>query len=171
MPRYVAFLRGVSPMNAKMPELKRAFEEAGFTNVRTVLSSGNVVFDAPRTSAASLQRKAEKGMEKALGRSFRTIVRSTAALERILASDPFQGRKMRKDTKRVITFIRDKAAQIVDIPEAVDGAEVVAVRGGEVFTAYLPSDKGPAFMRLIEKAFGKEVTTRTWESVTKCAAA
>ena len=31
MPRYVAFLRGVSPMNAKMPELKAAFEAAGFT--------------------------------------------------------------------------------------------------------------------------------------------
>jgi hypothetical protein len=27
MPRYAAFLRGVSPMNAKMPELKKAFEE------------------------------------------------------------------------------------------------------------------------------------------------
>jgi uncharacterized protein (DUF1697 family) len=171
MPRYVAFLRGVSPMNAKMPELRRAFEEAGFTNVRTVLSSGNVVFDAPRASVATLQRKAENGMEKALGHSFRTIVRSTAALEKILAGDPFDGRKLPKGTKRVITFVRDKARQAMEIPEAADGAEVVAVRGGEVFTAYVPSDKGPAFMRLIEKAFGKEVTTRTWESVARCAAA
>jgi len=30
MRRYAAFLRGVSPMNAKMPELKRCFEAAGF---------------------------------------------------------------------------------------------------------------------------------------------
>jgi uncharacterized protein (DUF1697 family) len=45
MPRYVAFLRGVSPMNAKMAELKRCFEGAGYTDVKTVLSSGNVVFD------------------------------------------------------------------------------------------------------------------------------
>ena len=44
MPRYVAFLRGVSPMNAKMPELRRCFENAGFRDVRTLLSSGNVVF-------------------------------------------------------------------------------------------------------------------------------
>ncbi len=42
MKRYAAFLRGVSPMNAKMPELKRAFEAAGFQAVRTLLSSGNV---------------------------------------------------------------------------------------------------------------------------------
>jgi len=46
MPRFVAFLRGVSPLNARMPELKSSFEAAGFRNVRTVLSSGNVVFDA-----------------------------------------------------------------------------------------------------------------------------
>ena len=32
MPRYAAFLRGVTPMNLKMPELKAAFEAAGFTD-------------------------------------------------------------------------------------------------------------------------------------------
>ena len=48
MPRYVALLRGISPMNAKMPELKRCFEDAGFGNVKTLLSSGNVVFDSPK---------------------------------------------------------------------------------------------------------------------------
>ncbi len=40
MTRYVAFLRGISPMNLKMPELKRCFESAGFTEVKTLLSSG-----------------------------------------------------------------------------------------------------------------------------------
>jgi uncharacterized protein (DUF1697 family) len=50
MPRYLAFLRGVSPMNAKMSELKRCFEAAGYTDVKTVLSSGNVAFDARAAS-------------------------------------------------------------------------------------------------------------------------
>ena len=36
MPRYAAFLRGVNPMNAKMPELTKAFEAAGFADVKTV---------------------------------------------------------------------------------------------------------------------------------------
>ena len=43
--------------------------------------------------------------------------------------------------------------------------------GREVFTAYLKSDKGPVFMTLIEKAFGTDVTTRTWDTVKKCASA
>ena len=37
-------------MNAKMPELKSAFEATGFTDVKTVLSSGNAVFSATRAS-------------------------------------------------------------------------------------------------------------------------
>jgi uncharacterized protein (DUF1697 family) len=64
MPRYAAFLRGVSPMNAKMPQLKAAFEAAGFTDVKTVLSSGNVVFTATRSTPATLERKAESGLKR-----------------------------------------------------------------------------------------------------------
>lgn len=70
MPRFTAFLRGVSPMNAKMPELKAAFESAGFANVRTVLASGNVVFDSERTDEREIERLAEEAMMRALGRSF-----------------------------------------------------------------------------------------------------
>ena len=44
MPRYAAFLRGVGPMNLRMPDLKRSLESAGFTEVKTLLSSGNAVF-------------------------------------------------------------------------------------------------------------------------------
>jgi uncharacterized protein (DUF1697 family) len=72
MPRYVAFLRGVSPMNAKMPELKRCFEGCGLTEVKTLLSSGNVVFNARAASEATLQRKVEAAMTKQLGRPFFT---------------------------------------------------------------------------------------------------
>lgn len=56
MPRFTAFLRGVSPANAKMPELQAAFESAGFARVRTVLSSGNVVFDTVRMPRAGFRQ-------------------------------------------------------------------------------------------------------------------
>lgn len=68
MPGYVAFLRAVSPMNAKMPARKRCFESAGFSDVRTVISSGNVAFDADATSLNHLQRQAENAMLLELGR-------------------------------------------------------------------------------------------------------
>src|SRR3954462_5135823 len=90
MPRYAAFLRGVMPTNAKMPDLKQAFEAAGFTDVRTLLSSGNLVFTAPSASEAALQRKAEAAMTQQLARTFLTIVRPVDALRKMLASDPYE---------------------------------------------------------------------------------
>jgi uncharacterized protein (DUF1697 family) len=169
MVRYAAFLRGVSPMNAKMPELKRAFEKAGFTDVKTVLSSGNVVFSAPAAPEAALERKAEAAMEKHLGRTFLTIVRPVDALRKLLASDPYEPFRLAAGSKRVVTFLRGKPRTAPALPVEGECARILARKGREVFSAYVPSPRGPEFMTLIEKTFGKDVTTRTWESVTKIA--
>ncbi len=169
MPRYAAFLRGVMPMNAKMPDLKQAFEAAGFSDVRTILSSGNVVFSARAASEVALQRKAETAMERRLGRSFLTIVRSIDALQELLASDPYQQFRLGPKAKRIVTFLRQVPTRKIDLPVEQDGARILAVRGSEIFSAYLPTPKGPVFMTLIEKTFGKDQTTRTWDTVAKIA--
>jgi uncharacterized protein (DUF1697 family) len=171
MPRFVAFLRGVSPLNAKMPELKSCFEGAGFTGVRTILGSGNVAFDARAASESALERRAEAAMQAALGRSFYTIVRPTALLQTLLGSDPYAGHAFAPGAKRVVSFMRTAVQPAVPLPLAADGAVVLRLAGREVFTVYVPTDKGPVFMKLIETAFGAEVTTRTWDTVHKCAAA
>lgn len=171
MPRYVAFLRGVSPLNAKMPELKRCFEAAGFSDVRTVLSSGNVVFSARNAGNRVLERRAEKAMQDGIGKSFSTIVRPAEQLQALVESNPFAEFKLPTDAKCVITFLRQSAEShaTLALPMERDGASILKVAGAEVFTAYLPSDKGPTFMSLIERTFGKDVTTRTLETVRKCA--
>ncbi|HYP90220.1 MAG TPA: DUF1697 domain-containing protein, partial [Polyangiaceae bacterium] len=82
--RYVALLRGVSPLNAKMPELARAFELAAFTDVKTVLGSGNVLFSARAASEAALIKKAEAAMKQHLGSAFVTQVRAVEELRELL---------------------------------------------------------------------------------------
>ncbi|MGZ5785095.1 MAG: DUF1697 domain-containing protein [Ramlibacter sp.] len=172
MSRYVAFLRGVSPLNAKMPELRRCFEQAGFRNVNTVLGSGNVVFDSPRAATpAALKRKAQDAMTEHLGRSFFTIVRPQEELIALLEADPFAAFRLPKDAKRIVTFLREPHEGKLKLPVELDKARILAVQGAEVLTAYVPQPGNPAFMHLIEKMFGKDVTTRTWETVKKCAAA
>ena len=169
MPRYAAFLRGVMPMNAKMPDLKRAFEAAGFGEVRTVLSSGNVVFDARAATVAALERKAEAAMQRTIGRVFLTIVRPVEALQELLASDPFGAFRLKPGAKRIVTFLRQRPTTRIVLPPELAGARIYAVQGGEVFSAYLRTPKGPVFMTLIDKTFGKEQTTRTWDTVAKIA--
>lgn len=169
MKRYVAFLRGVSPMNAKMSDLREAFEAAGFTEVTTVLSSGNVVFSAPAAPDRALERKAEAAMEKRLGRTFFTIVRSVDALRGLLASDPYRSARLAPGSKRVVTFLRATPRTRPTLPVELDGARILRMAGSEVFTAYVRTPRGPVFMTLIEKTFGKEATTRTWETVARVA--
>ena len=64
MTRYAAFLRGVNlgKRTVKSAELKAAFEAMGFENVKTLLASGNVLFDAK--ASKSLRAKIEAGLEK-----------------------------------------------------------------------------------------------------------
>jgi len=169
MPRYAAFLRGVSPMNAKMPELKAAFEAAGFTDVKTLLSSGNVVFTAPRSTEPSLERRAEEAMRKRLRHDFLTVVRSIDDLRELLASDPYARFRIPADAKRVVTFLRDEPPADLALPIELDGARILDVRGRHAFTVYVRNPKGPVFMTLIEKTFGKDATTRTWDTVAKVA--
>ena len=171
MPRFVAFLRGVSPLNAKMPELKRCFEAAGFSEVRTLLSSGNVLFSTRGSSSETLERRAETAMHAELGHSFGTIVRPAQYLQSLVASDPFAEFNLPSNAKRVVTFLRRPLESTVALPIERDGASILKMVASEVFTAYVPSTKGPVFMSLLERTFGKEVTTRTLETVVKCAAA
>lgn len=170
MPRHVAFLRGVSPMNAKMPELKRCFEQAGFTGVRTVLSSGNVVFDSRVRTEAALVRKAEAAMQAGLGRTFATQVRAVDHLRELLDADPFAAFDLPAEAKRVVTFLHEPAAK-PKLPIEAGNARVLAIRGREVLSTYIPDPGNPVFMTMLEKAFGKAITTRTWDTVRKCAAA
>jgi uncharacterized protein (DUF1697 family) len=169
MPRYAAFLRGVMPTNATMPELKKAFEAAGFSEVRSVLSSGNVVFTAKDAPEAALERIAEAAMKKHLGRAFPALVRRVDGLQQMLAEDPFGGFRIKPAEKRVVTFLRARPGDVPRLPVEVDGARILGVRGSEVFTVYAPGPRGPVFMTLIERTFGKDVTTRTWDTVKKVA--
>ncbi len=169
--RYAAFLRGVMPTNAKMTELRRCFEAAGFSRVSTVLSSGNVVFSAARAPESSLESAAEAALEKRLGRAFPVHVRSLEALHAVLASDPYGLFALPPGSKRVVTLLREKPRARLSLPIEQDGARILRVDERTVFSAYLPGARGPVFMVLLERTFGRDITTRTWDTLLKVAAA
>jgi len=165
--RYAALLRGVSPLNAKMPALKAAFEAAGFSDVKTILSSGNVVFSAKPASVSTLAARAEAAMTTTLGKSFLTFVEPVAELAALIEQDPWQAWKIPPAAKRVVTFLKSTTPKALALPATRDGATIYGSRDHRVFSAYVVGDKGPVFMVLLERTFGKDITTRTWETVKK----
>jgi len=117
-------------MNAKMPALKAAFEVAGFVDVKTLLSSGNVVFSAPTASEARLQQRAEAAMMQQLGHAFLTIVRPLDALREMVASDPYGAFRLSPTAKRIVTFLREKPESKLALPIELEGARILLMRGG-----------------------------------------
>lgn len=169
--RYAAFLRGISPLNCSMPALKKCLEAAGFTDVRTLLSSGNAVFTTRSTSEQAILAKVAKAFATDLGEEFPTFLRSTEKLREIIEADYFAPFKLPAHMKRVVTFLHEPPPRTLKLPPERDGARMLCIRGRECFSAYLPGPQGPVFMTLIERTFGKQCTTRTLDTVRKVAAA
>jgi uncharacterized protein (DUF1697 family) len=88
--RWAALLKGVNVGgNRKLPmvELKALVEALGYTDVRTLLASGNVVFDCAEDGEAI-----EKRLEQALGTlglDTDVVVRNFVDIERVISADPF----------------------------------------------------------------------------------
>ena len=70
-----------------------------------------------------------------------------------------------------VIFLRDAKEAGPDLPIERDGVQILKRLGNDVLTAYVPHPKGPVFMVMLEKAFGKDITTRTLDTVRKCLAA
>lgn len=165
MPKYAALLRGVMPTNCRMADLKKALESAGFTDVKTVISSGNAVFSTRKASETTITKKCEAAMQKVMGRTFMTIVRSIDDLQALLDRDYFATQKLPPNAKRNVTFIAKQPTTKPKLPVDMRGARICGVEGDVAYTYYVPGLADPSFMTAIEKTFGKSVTTRTWETV------
>jgi uncharacterized protein (DUF1697 family) len=171
MARYAAFLRGVSPMNLKMPVLQAALEAAGFSEVKTLLSSGNVVFSGRRAADVAIEKKIQSALEQKTGKNFGVIVRSIDELQALIDAEPYEAYGLPAGSKRIVTFLHTLPEKKVQLPRELDGAKIWAIRDREALSSYVRNDKGPVFMTLIEKTFGKDVTTRTWDTLQKVARA
>lgn len=130
-----------------------------------------MVFTGPPEAESDLIKVIDSGMAKDLPRSFPVVIRTIDYLLALLETDPYSGFDIPPEAKRVVTFLSHPHPQDLSLPIAQDGAAILAVKGREVFTAYVPNECGPVFMTLIDRAFGKDVTTRTWDTVRKCSLA
>ncbi|MFC8043947.1 DUF1697 domain-containing protein [Nocardia sp. NPDC057353] len=170
MTRYAALLRGIMPSNKNMAndKLRGVFESLGCTRVGSVLASGNIVFDAADTDVPALEDRIQGALREQLGIGGGTIVRSHAELRALLDSDPFDGRKHERGSYLIATFFKHGA--VTGLPANDDPrAEVIGYdEAARAFLAVVDnSDPGktPDFMAWLEKAYGKDITTRTWLTV------
>jgi uncharacterized protein (DUF1697 family) len=170
MTRYVALLRGIAPTNPNMrnDKLRGVFENLGFENVKTVISSGNVIFESPSRSVKKLEETIEAALPEQLGFRSTTIIRSQGQIQKLVDKHPFQGLTHSQTSSLNVTFLKKKSRTDIKFPHKIDNRdyEILGMYDGAICSVIdLTSAKTPDLMVWLEKQFDKEITTRTWKTV------
>lgn len=172
MTRYVALLRGIGPARkAPSAELIQAFEGGGYTEVRPVISTGNVVF-----STSGHQKVSPEQLESVLvdhfGYEIPVILRTGHQFARILNSGAFDDVDLDAWT-RFVTLLGEgvRLPKPLPAPGSDAGFAIVGSSGGNLFLVRRSEGAGtPEMMAFLDRSFGSRITTRTWNTIEKIGA-
>jgi uncharacterized protein (DUF1697 family) len=173
--RFAALLRAINVggHTVKMKELCAMFEAMKLSNVRSVIASGNVLFETHSSDAAALETRIETGLRKSLGYDVETFLRTREELDALAAHDPFAATDPVLEGHRVhVLFTRapiaaDERKQVLALATDYDD---FAVFGREIYwrTRGNSSDSTitPAMWR---RALDRPTTARNVTTVRKLA--
>lgn len=138
MPTYAAFLRSINiaDRRVKMTDLVAAFTTAGFAGAVTFQATGNVLFSAPRTARAELERHLEASLTDALGFEVPTYVRTAAELRAVAAFEPFPQAEVAASEGRLqVFFLRTPLSprKRDDVLAHATESDRLAVEGRELY--------------------------------------
>lgn len=171
----VALLRAVnlgSHLKLSMADLRDLLANLGFTDPRTLLQTGNVVFGS-RRSPARLETELEAALADRLGLETDVVVRTVADFHEVQAANPFPD-AARNDPAHLVVYFLKKAPDegaVETLREAIRDRETVEAAGPHLYAVY-PDGIGRSRLttRLIEAKLGTRGTGRNWNTVTKLAA-
>ncbi len=172
MTKYVALLRGIGPGNPNMhgSKLVGVLEDLGFANVRSFISSGNVLFESPIKDTAKLELMIEEAWPQKLGFNSTTIIRSQAELQALVALNPFKGATHSRQSYLLVTFFKSSRKASLELPYTPPD-KAFSILGGNDRAVWSSLDttsaKTPDLMVWLEKQFGRDITSRTWNTINR----
>jgi uncharacterized protein (DUF1697 family) len=169
----IALLRGINVGKAKrlpMADLKALLESQGFTNVRTLLNSGNAVFDAPKPDVVKIRAALEAAIEKRFGFTSATHVLTADTLASVIAADP-HGKLARDPSRYLVAFplASDALERAKEVAAQPWKPEALAIGR---HAAYLWCASGileSAMLKAFSRATRDGTTTRNWATLLKIA--
>lgn len=176
MTRYVALLRAVNVGGRKvtMKELREMAEGLGYENARTLVASGNLIFETKKTPPAKLEAALETAIEATFGLFSEVMVRDPAEWRAMIDANPMP-KKAKEDPAHLVVAIgksapdaRALAAWIEGFRAKYDKGEQLKVIGRDIFIDYGDSI-GQSKLIIPKKLF--TCTARNWNTVLKIAEA
>jgi uncharacterized protein (DUF1697 family) len=171
---YIAFIRAINVAghaSLKMTDARDTFVAAGCSNVRTVIQSGNVLFDCSARDVASRLRAVRKRLTAARAGEPEILWRSQAQLEEIVTRAPFTTSDAGPTVKLYVAFLA-RAARVkprlpVRLPK--EELEAVSMTDREVFIVSRRKKNGFFGFpnNFIEDVLDVPATTRNWSTITR----
>ena len=176
MAAHIALLRAVNVGGRKLliAELKAVFESLGFTRLRTLLQSGNIIFESAQSPSPALEAALEAETEKRLKLRTDYLVRSPDEWSAVVRNNPFP-REAKDDPGHLLVLplkSTPTASDVAALRAVIQGRETVTAIGRELY-AYYPDGVGRSKLTiaLIERKLKTRGTGRNWNTVLKIQAA
>ena len=156
-----------------MAALRELALDLGLTNARTLLNSGNIVFEAGRRSPAAVAQLLEDETAHRLGVRTDFMVRRAAEWQALIAANPFPDVARREPNRLLVVCLKTApglpACRTFEQAARV-GREQIRIVGPQAYIVY-PDGVGQSklTMTIIEKALGTRGTGRNWNTVLKLA--
>jgi len=173
VPAFVALLRAVnlgSHNKVGMADLREMAEGCGLANARTLLQSGNLVFECDRRKSAELETILERALARDLGVDTPVIVRSAAEWRAVIAANPFRAEAKADPGHLLVMALKaaPPAAGVADLVRAISGRERVKAHGRELYLVY-PDGVGRSRFSgaIIDRKIGVAGTARNWNTALK----
>jgi len=171
--RYIALLRGINVGGKsliKMATLKDCIEQLGFTQVRTYINSGNVIFECPAKPAEELAAIIEQAIETTFGIAVRVVVIDEPTYRTMVEKVPAGwGEKLGWKYNTLFLIPPYNIAGIVaDIGELKPDIEIMTVGDGVIYQAVEFSSFGRATTgKLASRQSYQKMTVRNWNTTKK----
>lgn len=172
MKTFAAFLRGINVGGnklIKMDELKKVFENCGFKNVKTILASGNVIFDSAISGEKAIAKTIEENINKKFKLDSCVTIRSVDHLKALHKLNPFEKIEVNDQTRLYLTFLSSKFKDDLKIPYKSDDGNfrILKSTDTELFSVLTlsPQSNTIDLMDILQKKFGKKITTRNWNTI------
>jgi uncharacterized protein (DUF1697 family) len=172
MPVHIAVLRAINVggRSVAMADLRSMFESLGFVNARTLLQSGNIVFEGGKTTGAALEAYLEAETAKRLKIACDYLVRSPAEWKALVAGNPFPDEALSDPAHLALMPLKTvpTKSDVAALQAAIQGREVVKVKGQALYAVY-PDGMGQSKLTIsvIEKKLNTRGTCRNWNTTLK----
>jgi uncharacterized protein (DUF1697 family) len=173
MKTYISFLRGVNMTGhnpIKMTDLSALYKELGFTDAKTYIQSGNVIFSSEDESGLSdIAIRIEKAIYERFTHTVPVMIRTIEEVRSIISVNPFLDEENFEPSKMAVIFLCEKATEdqinkVVNIDYPPDKYKI---SGKEIFI-YCPNGFGRTklYTNFFEKKMGVTGTARNWKTIT-----